>query len=111
MAEHYHLWLASPKAGVKRAERRAREWAANGGGDFPVALPRRRPQAAKPVTRNAVRQYQTSRLLRFESKQAAQQWRARHRPKAHAMIRKCTFSEDECPSPEPIPIWERRDDR
>ena len=54
----------------------------------------------------------TGRLLRFETAQRAHQYRKQHHPRvAMYLVRKCTVAPEDCPSPEPIPIWERRDDR
>lgn len=109
--EHYHLWLGYRETGRKRRERRTMAWAANGGGDFPEALPQR-PQRGQPARGRGVRQFTTSRLLRFETAQRAHQHRKQHYPEiSDYLVRRCRFTPEDCPSPEPIPIWERRDDR
>ena len=107
VSEHYHLWIGH----LERPRRRnPRAWAADGGGDFPEAV---RATSTRPAPRGrGVRSLTTARGLRFESRAAAHKHRAKHYPRA-AMYRviKCDVAAEHCPSPEPIPIWERRDDR
>lgn len=107
MGDHYHLWIGRLE---RRRRRNPRAWAENGGGDFPEAL---RAAPARPAPRGrGVRSLTTSRLLRFETAQAGHAHRQKHFPHALLyMVRKCALDPQHCPSPEPIPIWERRDDR
>ena len=57
-----------------------------------------------------VRMFGTVREARFESQ--AQRWAERRQPDRRLrMVLRCDFDAEDCPSREPIPIYERRDDR
>ena len=59
-----------------------------------------------------VRMFGTHRDARFESKTRAHAWAAQRQPdKRLRMVRRCDFDDADCPSREPIEIYERRADR
>lgn len=59
-----------------------------------------------------VRMFSTTRAARYESKSAAQKAAAKQQPdKRLRMVMRCDFDPEDCPSRQPIPIFERRNDR
>lgn len=109
MADHYHLWLGYRETGKKRRARREREWARDGGGDFPAAVPSRPTRAEGEAPRGrGVRQYTTGRLLRFTTRQRAHKYRQERFPDVrYYFVQQCGFAIEDCPSPDPIQAGER----
>ena len=59
-----------------------------------------------------MRMFATTKQGRFETRQAAHRWAARKYPdKRQRMIVRCDFDPQDCPSKQPIDIYDRRDDR
>ena len=59
-----------------------------------------------------VRMFGTHRAARFESRTQAKRWAEQREPdRRMRMVMRCDFEPEDCPSREPIPIYERRDDR